>query len=89
MLERFYIGCNCTQPFFLKVFNFLILCLNHPNILGVNTYILQRRHTFQSADTADANANEDMAVVLESFHFSCPPTIVDEQCKVKVIVKVI
>jgi hypothetical protein len=43
----------------------------------------------QSADTADADVNEDVAVVLESFHFSCPPTIVDEQCKVKVIVKMI
>jgi hypothetical protein len=42
----------------------------------------------QSADTADANADDYMAVVLELFHFSCPPTIIDEQCKVKVIVKV-
>jgi hypothetical protein len=39
----------------------------------------------QSADTADADADEDVAVVSESFHFPCPPTIVDEQCKVKMI----
>ncbi len=43
----------------------------------------------QSADTADANADEDVAVVLESLRFSCPPTIVDEQCKVNVIVGVL
>ncbi len=40
----------------------------------------------QSADTADADADEDVDVVLESLCFSCPPTIVDEQCKVNVIV---
>ncbi len=43
----------------------------------------------QSADTADANADEDVAVVLESLYFSCPPTIVNEQCKVNVIVGVL
>ncbi len=43
---------------------------------------------YQSADTADADANEDADVVLESICFSCPPTIVDEQCKVNVIVGV-
>jgi hypothetical protein len=43
----------------------------------------------QSADTADANAVEDVAVVLESLCFSCPPTIVDEQCKVNMIVGVL
>ena len=40
----------------------------------------------QSAHTADADADEDVDVVLESFCFSCPPTIVDEKCKVNVIV---
>ncbi len=42
----------------------------------------------QSADTADADADadEDVVVVLESLCFSCPPTIVDEQFKVNVIV---
>ena len=42
----------------------------------------------QSVDTADADADadEDVDVVLESISFSCPPTIVDEQCKVNVIV---
>ncbi len=40
----------------------------------------------QSANTADADADEDVDVVLKSICFSCPPTIVDEQCKVKVIV---
>ena len=40
----------------------------------------------QSADTADADADEDVYVVLESICISCPPTIADEQCKVNVIV---
>ncbi len=40
----------------------------------------------QSADTADADAYEDVDVVLESLCFSCLPTIVDEQCKVNLIV---
>ena len=43
----------------------------------------------QSADTADADADEDVDVVLESICFSFPPTIVDEQCKVNVIVGVL
>ncbi len=40
-------------------------------------------------DTADANADEDVDVVLESLCFSCLPTIVDEQFKVNVIVGVL
>ncbi len=43
----------------------------------------------QSADTADADADDDVAAVLESLCFSCPPTIVDHQCKVNVIVGVL
>ncbi len=44
----------------------------------------------QSADTADANADADEDVdVLDSLCFSCPPTIVDEQCKVNLIVGVL
>jgi hypothetical protein len=45
----------------------------------------------QSADTADADADadEDVDVVLEPLCFTCPPTIVDEQCKVNVIVGVL
>ncbi len=45
----------------------------------------------QSADTtdADADADEDVDVVLDSLCFSCPPTIVDEQCKVNLIVGVL
>ncbi len=43
----------------------------------------------QAADTDDADADEDVAVVLESICFSRPPTIVDEQCKVNVIVGVL
>ncbi len=45
----------------------------------------------QSADTVDADddAGEDVDVVLESLCFSCPLTIVDEQCKVNVIVGVL
>ncbi len=42
----------------------------------------------QSADTADADADadEDVDVVLDSLCFSCPPTIVIEQCKLNLIV---
>jgi hypothetical protein len=43
----------------------------------------------QSADTVDADADEDVDVVLESLYFSCPPTIIDEQFKVNVIVGVL
>ncbi len=43
----------------------------------------------QSADTADADDDEDVGSRLESLYFSCPPTIVDEQCKVNVIVGVL
>jgi hypothetical protein len=45
----------------------------------------------QSADTADANADtdEDVDVVLDSLCFPCPPTIVDEQCKVNLILGVL
>jgi hypothetical protein len=43
----------------------------------------------QSADTADADADEDIDAVLESICFSCPPTIVDEQFKFNVIVGVL
>ncbi len=45
----------------------------------------------QSADTADADADagEDVDVMLDSLCFSCPPTIVDEQCKVNLIVGVL
>jgi hypothetical protein len=38
---------------------------------------------------ADADADADEDVVLESLCFSCPPTIVDEECKVNVIVGVL
>ncbi len=43
----------------------------------------------QSADTADADADEDVDVVLDSLCFSCPPTNVDEQTKVNLIVGVL
>ncbi len=45
----------------------------------------------KSADTADANADadEDVHVVLDSLCFSCPPTIVIEQCKLNLIVGVL
>ncbi len=44
----------------------------------------------QSADTADAGADEDVDVVLDSLCISCPPTIVDEQeCKVNLLVGVL
>jgi hypothetical protein len=43
----------------------------------------------QSADTADADADEDVDVVLVSICFSCPPIIVDEQCRVNLIVGVL
>ena len=38
---------------------------------------------------SNADADEDVDVVLDSLCFSCPPTIVDEQCKVNVIVGVL
>ncbi len=44
---------------------------------------------FQSADTADVNAAENVDIVLESLCFSCLPIIVNEQCKVNVIVGVL
>ncbi len=42
----------------------------------------------KSADTADANADadEDVDAVLGSLCFSCPPTIVIEQCKLNLTV---
>ncbi len=45
----------------------------------------------QSADTADANADadEDVDVMLDSLCFSCPSTIVIEQCKLNLIVGVL
>ncbi len=47
----------------------------------------------QSADTAvadaNADANEDVDVVLDLLCCSCSPTIVDEQCKVNLIVGVL
>ncbi len=43
----------------------------------------------QCADTADADDDEDVDIVLGSICFSCPSTIVDEQCKVNVIVGVL
>ncbi len=45
----------------------------------------------QSADTADANAgaDDDADVVLDSLCFSCPATIVIEQCKLNLIVGVL
>ncbi len=45
----------------------------------------------QSAGTADANADagEDVDVVLDSLCFSCPPTIVIEQWKLNLIVAVL
>ncbi len=44
----------------------------------------------QSADTTDADADEDVDVVFKSICFSRPLTIVDEQqCKVNVIVGVL
>jgi hypothetical protein len=45
----------------------------------------------QSADTADADAHadEDVDVVLDSLFFSWPPTIVIELCKLIMIVGVL
>ncbi len=45
----------------------------------------------QSAYTADADADadEDVDVVLDSLCYSCPPTIVIEQCKLNLIVRVL
>jgi hypothetical protein len=43
----------------------------------------------ESADTFDADADEDVDVVLKSLCISCPLSIVDEQYKVNVIVGVL
>ncbi len=45
----------------------------------------------QSSDTVDVDvdADEDVDDFLDSLCFSCPPTIVDEQCKVNLIVGVL
>ncbi len=45
----------------------------------------------QSADIADVNADadEDVDVVLDSLCFSCPHTIVIEQCQLNLIVGVL
>ncbi len=45
----------------------------------------------QSADTADDNADADegIDVVLDSLCFSCPPTIVIEQCKLNLMLGVL
>ncbi len=45
----------------------------------------------QSANTADVNADadEDVDVVLDSLCFSCPHIIVIEQCKLNLIVGVL
>ncbi len=46
----------------------------------------------QSADTApetNADADEDVDVVLDSLCFSCPPIIVIKQCKLNLIVGVL
>ncbi len=43
----------------------------------------------QSADIVDADADEDVDVVLELLCSSCPPTIIDEQFKVNVLVGVL
>jgi hypothetical protein len=39
----------------------------------------------QSTDTADADADEDVGVVLDSLCYSYSPTIVDEQYKVNLM----
>jgi hypothetical protein len=94
-------ACNCWQcsisdtielsQFFLKLPNLLFLFLIYPNILCINPDILQDGAMSQSADTADvdADADEDVDVVLDSLYFSCPPTIVFEQCKLNLIVGVL
>jgi hypothetical protein len=80
------------SQFFLKLFNLLFLFLNYPNIFLLHTLAFHKGGaTSKSTNTADADADadEDVDVALESIRFSCPPTIVDEQCKVNVIVGVL
>jgi hypothetical protein len=77
------------SQFFLKLPNLLFLFLNYPNNF-VSTLTFRKGGAIsQSADTADADADEDVNVVLDSLCFSCPLTIVDEQCKVILIVGVL
>jgi hypothetical protein len=43
----------------------------------------------KSADATDADVGDNVAILSESFCFLCPPTIVDEQVKVKALVGVL
>ncbi len=89
LLATFYIGCNLTQPVFPESFYYFGFCSSITPIYCVSMLTFHKGTTHsQSADTADVNSDDNVAVVLESFCSSCPPTIVDEQSKVKVIVKV-
>jgi hypothetical protein len=80
------------SQFFLKLPNLLFLFLIYPDKLFINPDIFCKCGVMsQSADTADADADtdEDVDVVLDSLCFSCPLTIVVEQCKVNLIVGVL
>ncbi len=89
-LARFYIGHDWTQ---LVLPEALLICCFCSSIIPTYCVLTLTFHKgcamSQSSDTADTNADEDVDVMLESICFSCPPTIVDEQCKVNVIVGVL
>jgi hypothetical protein len=79
------------SQFFLKLFNLLFCSSIIPTYCVSTLTFCKGGAMSQSAHTADADADadEDVDIVLESLCFSCPPTIVDEQFKVDVIVGVL
>ncbi len=85
-LEMFYIRHNWTQLVLSEAHWFVVFV---PQLSQSTLTFCKGGEMSQSADTADANADEDVDVVLESLCFSCPPSIIDEQCKVNVIVGVL
>ncbi len=92
LLAMFHIGHNWTQPVLSEAAFFCWFCSSNIPTYCLSTLTFCKGGAIiQSADTADANADtdEDVDVVLESFCFSCPPTIVDEQCKLNLIVGVL
>jgi hypothetical protein len=59
-------------------------------VIDKNLFDLQLKFILPDSDFIfQRDADEDVDVLLESLCFSCPPTIVDEQCKVNVIMDVL
>jgi hypothetical protein len=77
------------SQFFLKLFDLLFLFLNYPNILCINPDSLAKVVQCPSLQTHLMPMLMKMWLLLESLCFSRPLTIVDEQCKVNLIVGVL